>query len=111
MAVFERSAGDFPGQPRIVSQWLGDLKAFLMLIYYEGETLCVHQAEVRVDLKSFLSKHMSVSCNLRLLVPVQHSEMTGIVHRVPVTDRLGMQKAGFHVSSSSNSQVMDHRLL
>lgn len=45
MSVFERSAGDFPGQPGIVSQWLGDLKAFLTLIDYEGETLCVHQAE------------------------------------------------------------------
>lgn len=45
MSVFERSAGDFPGQPGIVSQWLGDLKAFLKLIDYEGETLCVHQAE------------------------------------------------------------------
>lgn len=94
MAVFERFAGDFPGQPGIVNQWLGDLKAFLTLIDYEGETLCVHQAEVRVDLKSFLNKHMSVSCNLCLLVPVQHSEMTGIVHRVPVTD-LACMRLGF----------------
>lgn len=69
MSVFERSAGDFPGQPGIVSQWLGDLKAFLTLIDYEGETLCV-PGRSRVDLKSFLSKHTSVSCNLCLLVPV-----------------------------------------
>ena len=49
---------------------------------------------IGVDLKSFLSEHRPVSCNLCLLVPVQHSEMTGIVHQVPVTD-LACMRLGF----------------